>query len=161
MQDDEYLKRLGTLVGNLHALESVLRYFLLEHNKGCEPMVDIQNLAVGDRVPSNSFTNYDSLGKLVDKFNKVVCSRCRSYCVDRTVVGIRDMIAHGLVSGQSPDLPFELLKFGPERDGHVTLEHRVTLDECWLSSGISLIKKQIYNVVSASKGFGQNVMERR
>jgi len=144
---------------NLHGLEFALRAFLLKHNEDLEPEVDLAKLEVGDKVPTNSFTSYAALGKLVDAFNNVVRSKCCSCCLDRAVVDLRDMIAHGLVAGRVPNPPFALLKFGKERGGQVPLEHKVTLDHAWLSSKIHFVYEQIRKVQAASQDLGQNIME--
>ena len=160
MQIDEYLLSLGKLVSNLHSLEFALRAFLLRRNEGLAPKVDVAKLAAGDMVPINSFTSYASLGELVDTFNRVVQPSCPSRCLDRTVVELRDMIAHGRVAGRAPNPPFELLKFGREKAGQVPVEYKITLDRSWLSSKIRFVNDQIQKVFAASRDLTQNIMDR-
>jgi len=159
MDNAEYVQSLGKLVSNLHSLEFVLRAFLLKHHEGHEPSVDIAKLAVGDKVPSNSFTSYASLGTLLQEYNKVVESRCPSHRLDSAVVDLRDMIAHGRVAAISPTSTFRLLKFGKERDNLVPVEQVAELNHAWLSSRINFVKSQIDNVIAASKSFKQNIVE--
>ena len=52
---------------------------------------------MGQRVPVNSFTSYDSLGNLVRQFNAVVETFDSGLVVDETVVELRDLLAHGRV----------------------------------------------------------------
>ncbi len=160
MTIDEYALALGTLVSSLHSLEFALRAFLLKHNEEREPPVNAGELAVGERVPVNCFTSYASLGKLVDAFNDVVASRSPSSCLDRTVVDLRDMIAHGRVAGRAPELPFELLKFGQERDNMVLVVDKVTLDAGWLGSRIGFVREQTLKVMGASQDLRQGIMDK-
>jgi hypothetical protein len=158
MDTSEYCQKLGKLVANLHSLEFALRAFLLKYFEGQEPQTDISTLLAGDEVPSNSFTNHESLGQLINKFNDVI----QSYpycCIDKTVVEIRDMIAHGRVSGKNPEPPYQLIKFGrPNKRGMIPVEHVVITDSRWLSTSTNLVLGQIQKITKASNQLGQNIL---
>ena len=160
MEESEYLLTLGKLVANLHSLEFSLRAFLLKNFESREPKVNLTNIIAGDEVPLNSFTNYDTLGRVIDRYNEVVQPVYPSCCVDKTVVEVRDMIAHGRIAGKTLTPPYELVKFGkPNKSSMVPVEQVVTLDSHWLSSNVNLVLDQIHKVVEASNQLGQNIME--
>jgi len=158
--EDKYAERLGKLMSNIHSLEFALRAFLLKFNEGTEPKVDLDKLQVGDTVPANSFTSYASLGKLVDKFNGIVSTKCPSRRIDCAVVDLRDMLAHGRVAARQPGSPLELLKFGKEKEGRVIVTHKETLDSDWLASKVRFVLGEAEKVLAASNDFGQNIMPR-
>ncbi len=158
--NESHALAVGKLVVNLQGLEYALRAFLLKHNEASEPQVDTSKLKQGDMVPANSFTNYDTLGMLVDKFNGVAGKSCPACQVDRAVVAVRDMLAHGRIASPTGQLPLELVKFGKEKNGRVPVEHVVTVDCEWLSSNIRLVCAQMGKVLDASNRMGQGIMER-
>ena len=160
MEMSDYLLTLGKLVANLHSLEFALRAFLLKNFESREPKADLKTINAGDEVPLNSFTNYAPLGRIIDQYNEVVQPYYPDYCVDKVVVEIRDMIAHGRVSGLTPNPPFQLVKFSkPNKNGMVPVEHVVIVDLHWLSSNVNLVLDQIRKVITASNQFGQNIFE--
>jgi len=154
MDSNAHHLKLGTLVANLHSLETLLRVFLAEHNKECEPVVNFDSLAVGHCVRVNSLTNYDTLGKLVDKYNEAVKSKCSEDALGSTVVHLRDMIAHGRVLGRSPSLPYTLYKFGHPADDRVLVVASETMDECWFKAKIDFVFREIRKVADAAKTMG-------
>ncbi len=146
--------KLGTLVANLHSLELLLRVFLSEHNQGGEPVVSLASLCVGDFVPVNSFTSYDSLCELIHKYNKAIKSRCPENVLDDSVVGLRDMIAHGRVLGESPSPPFTLFKCGKETPDGVRVDAKETMDEAWFSAKIAFVYQQMVKIQEAAASMG-------
>jgi len=154
MDIPEYIRLLGVLVANRLSLELALRAFLAYHNRAHEPQVDLSRCTVGATVPVNSFTNYDTLGELVDKFNEVMERRKLPQRVDRCVVGLRDMIAHGRVASKQPGPPVTLWKFGKPSGGQVVVEACEVLDEQWLGNAVRTMFEQIELIGRASKALG-------
>ena len=160
VKTNDYLLQLGKLVANLHSLEFALRAFLVKYNEDHEPNFDHAAILPGRHVPENSFTNYDSLGTLLKKFNKIVEQHASAYSIDFAVVVVRDMIAHGRIASKSPNLvPMELVKFGKRVSAGVPVEAMVTMDIDWLRSKVSLVHNQILKVVGASIEMGQEIVE--
>jgi hypothetical protein len=60
--------KLGKIVSNLRSLECLLRMFLKEAN-GESSSTQYFNLKINDEVSEDSFTNYDTLGQLIKKYN--------------------------------------------------------------------------------------------
>jgi len=155
MKDSEYYELLGRLVGNFCSLEVAVRMFLHGYNREAT-MPDLPDLNVGTEVAESSFTNWDSLGDLVDKFNKVVQDRDLDDKLDRCVVRVRDMIAHGRILGVTPAPPHTLYKFGRPQNGRVTVEAVEMLDESFLHQQLGRVFQQVRIVVRASKALGQD-----
>jgi hypothetical protein len=88
-------------MGNLLSLEFLLRVFLQSlptaRPIGIPYGTDLYSYPVGTEVPESELTSYDTLGKLIDKYNRQV--KARGYEeIDRTLIEIRDALAHGRVS---------------------------------------------------------------
>jgi len=155
---DNYQSALGRTIGNLHSLELLLRLFL--HNVDARrygsppPEVGLDKIKVGDVVPENYFTNYDSLRDLVKKYNNLVTSqKAPGFCVDETVVKLRDALAHGRVLGQQPAPPLQLYKFGKPKSHQVTVEYVADLTETELAGYIRRLFEQLKKVGEACKRF--------
>ena len=154
MDNPEYCRLLGALVADRLSLEFALRCFLAHQNRDHEAEVDLFQCAPGARVPVNSLTNWDTLGELVDKFNKAMEERNLSLRVDRGIVDIRDMIGHGRVAGKQPRPPFTLWKLERPCGGQVLVQACEVLDGEWLRNAGETMGKQIGVIVKACKELG-------
>jgi hypothetical protein len=152
---DKYATSLGKVVINLQSLEFLLRVFLLEA-EGTHSEVDYQELRVGDRVPENAFTNWDSLKDLIEKYNRRIEEDDPSLRVSDCVVEIRDALAHGRVSAFSPSGPRHVLKFGKPENGQVDVIFAAQMDTAWFREQIRLIYNQLKKVVTAGEQLGMN-----
>jgi len=159
VENDEHYAKLGLLLGNLHGLEFALRAFLSKRNSDSEPVVDFKRATEGDWVEINSFTNYDSLRKLVDTFNHIVEDSNPEAVIDTSVVTIRDALAHGRIAGQAASFPMTLLKFGAPKDNKVQIITEVVMDHAWFKTTVNLLYEQISKVYGASQSFGMEIME--
>ena len=151
---DDYQRNLGRLVQNLQALEFVLRAFLVNlSGPGPNYGVDFNAWQVGESVPEDAFTNYDSLGVLIDKFNEAVRQHDDSFVLARRhVVDLRDALAHGRVSSSDPSLsPMRLLKFSPPRQGAVEVTYASDVDGAWFLEEALKVEGLVRKVVRANK----------
>jgi hypothetical protein len=114
LEAKEHTEGVGTIVTNLQALETVLRYFLLRlHGE------EVSFPKVGDRKAKiTQLTRWVSLGPLIKEYNSALKQEEKKYCVDTTVVRIRDAFAHGRLL-TSKEIPARLWKFGAEKKGQV------------------------------------------
>lgn len=129
---DPFFRDMGALQTKFFTLEYELRTFLFR-NEDLPFMRDFDSIAEGDELDANPFTNRDSLGPLIDKYNAVVKHRDPELVVDRRVVDIRDAIAHGRVYRRSVEGQLRLLKFSKVgKDGKVRAEFVETLDRAAL-----------------------------
>ena len=145
---DKHGLNLGKLVGNFQSLEFVLRAFLTNAEiarKGPLPKsaTDIHKMNEGDIVPENAFTNYDTLGQLIEKYNGTPKILSAGLTIDETLVEIRDAIAHGRVSAEMPSSSLKLLKFNKPKNGQVRVTFSVTLTKEWFGKQI----KRVYDAV--------------
>ncbi len=153
MDLEEYARLLGRIVGNLHSLEFLLRAFLYANAAPPHaPMptgVSLNTLNVGDAVPLNAFTDYDALGRLIDRYNNAIGAAHPECVVDPTIVDLRDALAHGRVSSPDPSNDLVLLKFDRPSGSatRVTYAQRLTAD--WLKDQARRVFAEIEKVAKA------------
>jgi hypothetical protein len=83
-----------------------------------------------------------------------VSSRDASLRIDKSVVPLRNLIAHGRVAASSPDLSdLKIVKFDRPKNGTVTVAQTALMNDAWFDSGIGLSSKQIAVVHSAYQRF--------
>ncbi len=153
MDDDAHALGLGSLVANLQSLELMLRAYLALTSGDEE--ADGRRLigkGVGDKVPEDPFTNYDSLGQLIRKYNAQVGDPDLS--VSEDVVEVRDALAHGRISAWLPEFPLQLLRFAEPQDGTVEITQLVTLTEEWFAEQRRHVFAQAKKVEGARKRLG-------
>ena len=129
----EHAFYLGAVVGNFLSLELALRCYL-GRLPGAIPFdewgKDPYSVPIGEEMAENAFTNYDSLGTLFDKYNASVHAQGFPR-IDRTLVEIRDALAHGRVSSQSENGTLRLMKFSRPHNGRVTVTFNGVMSEEW------------------------------
>jgi len=130
---DPFFRDLGDLQAKFMSLEYNLRTFLFLHS-GRPFMQDMESVAVGDSFEENEFTNYDTLPKLVAKYNDVVRLKNAALVIHPSIVEIRDALAHGRLYRRFADRQSRLLKFSkPDKaTGRVRAETVETLDPATL-----------------------------
>jgi hypothetical protein len=133
---EEYARDLGSLLMNFQALEYLLRAYLYEHEGTAfdelPAGVDWYSVKPGDELPLNALTSFESLGQLIDRYNGMVAGRVPQDAVDRSVVELRDALAHGRVSGAPGSARPVLLKFDRPTNGRVRVTVSQPLTEEWL-----------------------------
>jgi hypothetical protein len=157
---EDFLKRyafnLGSLVSNFQGLELLLRAFLLDQ-VGAAPIglphgQDFYSAPVGSTVPVCPLTNYDSLGKLIEKFNEIADAQGKAK-LDPTLVDIRDALAHGRIAALSEGKPMRLVKYSRPLEPKKTTV-RVTfyaeLNDKWFSDQRGRVISAIETVLGAA-----------
>jgi hypothetical protein len=138
MQDKEmsdFECELGGLMNDFQALELWLRVFLHNNRTLGTSKADInliEKAAVGDEIPLNAFTDYDPLGSLIDRVNKHPKAIASKLQIDRSLVQLRDALAHGRKYALQPRLPFKLVKFGRPKNSLVRIEFTAAVSTEWL-----------------------------
>jgi hypothetical protein len=131
---EDHAYHLGSLLANFQSLEFGLRSYLqsLPHAPalGVPHGQDIYAVPIGGQVPENAFTNYDSLGVLISKYNEAARQRSSAE-IDPSLVEIRDALAHGRVSAQITDDTLRLLKFSRPKNGIVEVTFNALLSRDW------------------------------
>ena len=154
MDHDEYAMSLGKIVGNFHALELLIRVFLCEDKKEHYELP----AAGASEVLLSHLTNYDSMDKLICKYNASLDTNDeKKYRVDPKIVRIRDAIAHGRPVSATGGFPITLYKFGKRSvAGKVSVEFSEVLDDAWLKDAMQKIFSSIESVRSCAQSRGYN-----
>jgi hypothetical protein len=153
---NDHIIALGKLVGSLQSLECLLRVYLLAiaQTSGAKVGPDYWSLKVGDTVAVDEFTNYDTLQKLVEKFNADVRPRDPSVTIDPKIVEIRDLLAHGRVASAKSDLTdMKIVKFDQPSQGTVRVVACSTIDDAWFDAGVKLACELTMKVNDAYQRF--------
>jgi hypothetical protein len=150
--------KLGHIVTNLQSLEFSLRLFLDEiqghprHTK--DRPTNFSELTVGEWVPEDYFTNYDTLKQLIRKANIELQAHGLSECIDESLVELRDAIAHGRVLSLHPDGPFRILKFSKPIDGRAQVKISTEITPKWLSDQIRHTHDELLKIVRLGQSLG-------
>ena len=150
--------KLGKIVSNLQALEFLLRMILKNVNKEVTS-TKYYDLKVNDKVTEDSFTNYDTLGQLIRKYNFLISAIDETFCISDEVVSLRDVIAHGRVFSMNPNPlhPSLLLKFGKAVDGKVKVSYSEEMNQNWYEKNNDLTYKQLELALNGAKALGLEV----
>jgi len=152
MTELEYAQAVGAIVVNLQSLEFMIRAFLYEKSFPPHgPLPKESNLnafKVGDCLPENAMTCYDSLGDLIDSYNSVAPVANK---VDKSIVQLRDAFAHGRISGLQGNIDdLHLMKFSQAKNGQVSVTFSQAITMSWL-------KEQVRRIRTEMKKVGSNV----
>lgn len=142
-----YCSSIGQIVSHLQSLEFLLRaYIYTKKDNPHNPLPENKKLYdfdIGERVPQSAMTSYDSLDKLIARYNKIVEE---DDCIDTNIVKLRDLIAHGRASAIEPSPNFCLIKFSRSTRGMVRVEATVEVTEAWLKEQIKLTSDAVNTV---------------
>jgi hypothetical protein len=150
MDPQDHIKGLGILVSYFHTLEYVLRGVLKNQEKGKTKKIDYSLLKLGDTVPEDPMTNYDSLGGLIDKYNRIAPIELQ---IAKGIVAVRDAIAHGRVFSDTQSLPMRLFKFDKPKNGVAPVAFAVTLDQDWFQTTGVHLYGEILKVMKANEKY--------
>ena len=113
----------------------------------------IENINEGCLVCENAFTNYDTLGTLIRRYNGIIENHDQSLRVDEELVNLRDALAHGRIASKtpSPDEPQKLVKYDRPQNGQVHVTHCLTMTEEWLKHKVKLVYDNLQRIVKAAE----------
>jgi hypothetical protein len=104
-------------------------------------------MAVGDTVAETPLTDWSSLGVLIDRYNAAMGPKS-SLRVSRTVVDLRDALAHGrMFMASMQDVPI-LIKFEKPSGGHTRVTFRAS-GTGWLDQAIQDVHAETAKVQAA------------
>jgi hypothetical protein len=105
---------------------------------------------VGDKFPVNALTSYVSLSELIDAFNKTP-----PVPIDRSLVTLRDTLAHGRVLCADPVWPnFVLAKMGRPTNGTVAVETFYDMSIHWMNSQIARTREALEQATARYRELG-------
>jgi len=150
MEQGHHPTNMGKLVVNFQSLEFALRAFLVNYEIGSgvsyARSVNPSEMNEGDIVSENAFTNYDTLGQLITKYNAHNKISSAGLTIDVTLVDIRDAIAHGRISSDTPDSIAKLLKFDKPENKAVKVAFSVLMTKEWFGEQIKRVYAAILKV---------------
>ena len=150
LRPEEHLRLVGTIILNLQGLELTLRLFLLKVHR---QVIDWPK-PTDTFVAKNYVTNYMSLGPVIDEFNRALTEAEKTkFTVDKSVVAVRDAIAHGRLVTPKESFPAILWKFDRPKDDKVPASS-TTLTKAWLVKASNNIYAQKEKVVQCFKDRG-------
>jgi len=153
MEPEQHPLNLGKLLVNFQSLEFALRAFLLKIEdilgSPFPQSKNLHELSEGDEVPENAFTNYDTLGQLMEKYNSNPKIIAVGLHIDKNIVNIRDAITHGRVSGLTPTPPFRLLKFSRPKNNRTKVTFSILLTQEWYNQQLARVQNAVLTVRQA------------
>ena len=170
-EHDRHPLQLGKIVAHFQSLEFAIRFFLLDaeardrRDRGDPPLqtVSYNKLKAGDWVEEDAVTNFDTLGELIEKYNKRISSVDQSLCLDPGIVELRDALAHGRVARSGQSKHMRLLKFDRPRKAPTDRSKKqccvtfaVEMTPTWFERQIGGTLAEIRKVVDAGRKLGIN-----
>lgn len=160
MSDNNIIKNIGSIVSNLQSLEFALRAFLNE-TKGYlsvanDKPLNLTKLTVGEWIPENYFTNYDTLKQLIRKTNDELQKRGLSERIDESLIQLRDAIAHGRVLSLHPEGTPHIVKFSKPVESMTKVEISVEMTPEWFTQQIRHTQDELLKVVRLGQSIGLN-----
>jgi hypothetical protein len=156
MNQNEHALYLGKLIADFQSLEFALRAFLINNEIASgvsfPESINLNQLNVGDLVSENAFTNYDSLGQIIEKYNNLPKIISSGLTIDKTLIDIRDALAHGRISTDIPSTELKLLKFSRPKGKQVEVTFSVTMTKEWFSQQIKRVYEAVLKVHKAIEG---------
>jgi hypothetical protein len=144
---------MGQIVVNLQAMEFLLRQYLRSQEPISSVGVlipDAEQWHVGTSLPICSFTDYDTLGRVISKYNRHMATS-GGIKIDESLVDLREAMAHGRVFSTKPlsdeNHPY-LVQFSPPKEDAVKVLFHAPLSPEWLEKQNARILEAINNVVS-------------
>lgn len=105
---------------------------------------------IGDRLPENALTSYDSLSALLKAFNATA-----SKAIDLDLVTLRDTIAHGRVVARDDEVAhLSLVKFHPPNANGVVVAIRYELTLLWMDEQIERVGSALELAIARYKELG-------
>ncbi len=152
---DEHAHSLGKVIANLSTLELSLRVLLYNKEVKENPSLAIQRnltaLKINDLCTVNAFTNYDTLGELISKYNSLITSIDSALCIDKKVVELRDAFAHGRVLASMENDTFILLKFSQPKSNSTKVTYAQPLTKEWMAIQIKRLHDEVHKLTLAEK----------
>jgi hypothetical protein len=142
---NDHAFELGRVLSNLQGLEFLLRgclsYWIpAESVPQQQKSGDIYSVPVGSRVPLSPVTGYQTLGELIDLFNKH--RPAGSPELGKEAVALRDALAHGRVSSAAENEQMRLVKFSrplPPTFKEVEVTYNVVMTPEWFGEQRALV----------------------
>ncbi len=139
MKLEEYQNLLGMCWLNYNTLETIIRFYLMNHEKQSHNGLEINE---GETCQEDYLTNYMTFRQLFDKYNGVVKSEFKIQNGD-SIIRFRDSMSHGRTVTKGT-LPYTVYKFSKPTNNIVKLEIKQILTKEYLEN----VAIQLRNTIS-------------
>lgn len=151
-----YPKQVGKLVTHLHAFEYALRGRLSYEDPPVDGVaaadVRLADLEVGQAVPVNALSSYESLGQLIRRYNQLISAEDPDLVIAANeIVALRDAFAHGRLVPLEADGLLRLMKFDRPVDDRTSVEFAVTLSLEWMHQWCLRLEREFEKVVESMR----------
>jgi len=135
MTAEEYALNLGKLWGRFQSLDILIRLFLHSlpnaASMNLPPGIGLFSLKVGDQVNESALSNRDYFSTLVKAYNKEVALTKIGQPISEDLIDLRNALAHGLVTADTPDGNFRIVHFEKVADGTFRIIRNDQMDQAW------------------------------
>lgn len=133
MAREPYAFLVGSLLLDLYSLEHALRQYLEHLDSSLPETEELAAISAGDTLPSNVATNQDSLGLLIEKFNRSLADAEQSeLSLDPGLAEVGAVVTAGRIWGSDAEPPLQLVQFSAPNYGLVRCTSSVVVDHAWL-----------------------------
>lgn len=149
METEEYARAIGKILLDLRSLEFALRHFLYATGSTSPAP---SSLSVGQVLPSSPLTQHDTLGQLIDKYNRAVAAAKQgALALDPALSELGDALIDGRIWGNDPQPPVRMVKFSAPSNGLVSCTFDALIDEAWLEAQERRLGEAYAHVVEAGE----------
>jgi hypothetical protein len=117
--------------------------------------VDVYSFPVGTKLVESELTSFDSLAALIDKVNAELFRQGCSERVDRSLVELRDALAHGRISANAENETSRLLKFNKPNSGRVQITFNQVMSKEWFAEQ----QKRVFSSIQIVAKFFEEKIE--
>ena len=139
---DIYAYHLGSLIGNLHSLEVLLRLAIADPRAA--------TTSIGEVVDANSIRQPIRLRTLIEQYNAKVNQTHPRHAVSGTaeVVKLSETLAHSIVHAASAKAPLQLVEYAPHPGSGdaAVVERAYEMTPEWMECQRGLVWKAIQSV---------------
>ncbi|MGQ0604333.1 MAG: hypothetical protein ACT4QE_21835 [Anaerolineales bacterium] len=139
---DIYAYHLGSLIGNLHSLEVLLRIAIASPGEA--------TASIGEVVDANSIRQPIRLHVLIEQYNAKVSQTHPRHTFTQIseIVSLSERLAHSVVHATSAKAPLQLVEYAPhpEAGGSAIVERAYEMTPEWMECQRGLVWKAIQSV---------------
>jgi hypothetical protein len=152
MNSEEYALAVGKVVLGLKSVELALRRYLNHLDTPGAETGATPAISEGETLASNVLTNRDSLGVLIEKFNRSLAAAKQSeLSLDITLAEVGEAVTTGRIWGSDTEPPVTVVRFSAPSNGLVRCTAEILMDRAWLEAQKHRLHAAYANVEEAGR----------